>query len=59
MTLKMGPISGNVLSAYNQDQLTQTMIVEIPSQEPFKFRYKVSYNINGAIVNEMGEYPPA
>ena len=56
MTLKMGAISGNVLPAYNQDQLTQTMTVDIPTQEPFKFRYKISYNMNGAIVNEMGEY---
>jgi ADP-ribosylation factor-binding protein GGA len=56
MSIKMEPISGTTLSPYNQEQLTQTLKIENPNNEALRLRYKLQYNINGAIVNEAGEF---
>ncbi|KAL2914312.1 ARF-binding protein [Polyrhizophydium stewartii] len=59
MTLTMDKPSGSVLVPLNQAQITQSFAIANPTQAAVRLRYKVQYSINGAIVEEQGEYAPA
>ncbi|KAJ3208641.1 hypothetical protein HDU82_002175 [Entophlyctis luteolus] len=56
MQLNLQPISGTVLAPLNQAQIVQKMSIVNMSNEPLKVRFKVSYDVNGALVEESGEH---
>ncbi|KAJ3262559.1 hypothetical protein HK103_000088 [Boothiomyces macroporosus] len=56
MTVEMEPISSAVLAPLNQSPAAQVINIANPSKEPLRMRFKVQYAVNGAIVNENGEY---
>ncbi|KAI9350946.1 hypothetical protein BDR26DRAFT_851825 [Obelidium mucronatum] len=56
MQLTMQPLSGTVVPALNQSQVTQAMSIVNPTNEPLKLRFKLSYDLNGALVEETGEH---
>ncbi|TPX71443.1 hypothetical protein SpCBS45565_g00998 [Spizellomyces sp. 'palustris'] len=56
MTLNMEPASGTVLPPLNQGQVTQGMQIVNPNKEPLRMRFKLQYAVNGAVVNEQGDY---
>ncbi|KAI9093053.1 VHS domain-containing protein [Phlyctochytrium arcticum] len=64
MTLNMEPASGTVIAPLNQSQVLQGMQILNPqkpnpfddTQEQLRLRFKVQYAVNGAVVNEQGEY---
>ncbi|TPX53852.1 hypothetical protein PhCBS80983_g06134 [Powellomyces hirtus] len=56
MTLHMETASGTVVPPLNQSQVTQGMHIVNPAKEPLRLRFKVQYAVNGALVNETGEY---
>ncbi|KAJ3182723.1 hypothetical protein HDU87_008062 [Geranomyces variabilis] len=56
MTLHMETASGSVVPPLNTAQVTQGMHIMNPSKEPLRIRFKVTYAVNGAVVNETGEY---
>ncbi|KAJ3160697.1 hypothetical protein HDU86_000456 [Geranomyces michiganensis] len=56
MTLHMETASGTVVPPLNTSQVTQGMHIMNPSKEPLRIRFKVTYAVNGALVNETGEY---
>lgn len=56
MTLEMNPLSSSTLEPLNQSQATQSMMVTNTSIEPPKIRFKLHYSVNGAVVDEAGEY---
>ncbi|KAI8922909.1 VHS domain-containing protein [Entophlyctis helioformis] len=56
MTLAMDKASGSLLAPLNQAQITQNFSIENPSGEQIRLRYRVQYSLNGAIVNETGEF---
>ncbi|KAI8820394.1 VHS domain-containing protein [Fimicolochytrium jonesii] len=59
MTLHMETASGTLVPPLNQAQVTQGMHIVNPGKEPLRVRYKVQYAVNGAVVNEGGEYNEA
>ncbi|KAJ3076736.1 hypothetical protein HDU98_000616 [Podochytrium sp. JEL0797] len=56
MQLQLQPISGTVVDALNQSQVTQGMSVVNPTNEPLKMRFRISYEVNGALVEESGDH---
>ncbi|KAJ3276389.1 hypothetical protein HDV01_005012 [Terramyces sp. JEL0728] len=56
MTVEMEPISSAVLAPLNQSPTTQVFNVANPAKEPLRMRFKIQYGVNGAVVNENGEY---
>ncbi|KAJ3020640.1 hypothetical protein HKX48_000486 [Thoreauomyces humboldtii] len=56
MTLHMETASGNVIPPLNQSQVIQGMHIVNPAKEPLRIRYKVQYAVNGAMVNEQGDF---
>ncbi|KAJ3022083.1 UNVERIFIED_CONTAM: hypothetical protein HDU68_009329 [Siphonaria sp. JEL0065] len=56
MQLTMQPLSGNTVAALNQSQVTQALTVLNPTNEPLKVRFRLSYDLNGALVEETGEH---
>ncbi|KAJ8329891.1 ARF-binding protein [Batrachochytrium dendrobatidis] len=56
MTLTMDKPTGTTLAPLNQAQITQPFSISNPTMESVRLRFKIQYSINGATVNEMGEY---
>ncbi|KAJ3120124.1 hypothetical protein HK098_004868 [Nowakowskiella sp. JEL0407] len=56
MTLKMEPLSSTVIAPLNTAQTTQTMFVNNPTKDPVRLKFRVSYSVNGAVVEEQGEF---
>ncbi|ORY47350.1 VHS-domain-containing protein [Rhizoclosmatium globosum] len=64
MQLTMQPLSGTTVPPLNQAQVTQALKIVNPTsctdqvnmQDALKIRFKVSYDLNGADVEESGEY---
>ncbi|KAI8897573.1 VHS domain-containing protein [Globomyces pollinis-pini] len=56
MNVYLEPISTTTLPPFNQSQASQNIMINNPAKEILRLRFKVSYGINGAIVNEQGEY---
>lgn len=56
MTLQMEPLSGTVIPPFNTHQIIQNMQIANPTKDQLRIRFKLTYSVNGAIVNEQGEY---
>ncbi|KAJ3236196.1 hypothetical protein HDU78_004726 [Chytriomyces hyalinus] len=56
MQVKLLPLTGTTVAPLNQSQVTQTMSIVNPSNEALKLRFRVSYDLNGALVEESGEH---
>ncbi|KAJ3043112.1 hypothetical protein HDV00_005726 [Rhizophlyctis rosea] len=56
MTLRMDGLSGTTVAPLNQTQVKQSMQIGNPAKESLRVRFKVKYAVNGAEVNEQGEY---
>ncbi len=56
MTLKVGPLSSTVVPELNTSQVKQSINVGNPSKDKLRLRFKVSYTVNGAEVEESGVY---
>ncbi|KAJ3184347.1 hypothetical protein HDU85_001652 [Gaertneriomyces sp. JEL0708] len=56
MTLTMEPASANVVPPLNQAKTVQGMLITNPNKEPLRIRYKIQYAVNGAVVNEGGDW---
>ncbi|KAI8615358.1 hypothetical protein BC830DRAFT_1123169 [Chytriomyces sp. MP71] len=56
MQLTMQPLSGTTVPALNTAQVTQAMSIVNASNEPIKLRFKICYDLNGALVEESGEH---
>ncbi|KAJ3288008.1 hypothetical protein HDU79_005163 [Rhizoclosmatium sp. JEL0117] len=56
MQLTMQPLSGTTVPPLNQAQVIQALKIVNPTSDALKIRFKVSYDLNGADVEESGEY---
>ncbi|KAH6601385.1 hypothetical protein BASA50_001655 [Batrachochytrium salamandrivorans] len=48
--------SGTTLMPFNQAQITQAFSISNSTSECIRLRFKLQYSINGATVNEIGEF---
>ncbi|KAJ3219871.1 hypothetical protein HK099_004551 [Clydaea vesicula] len=56
MTLKLDPLSNTVLAPLNTSPATQSAQISNPKLEPIRMRFKVHYEVNGASVDETGDF---
>ncbi|KAJ3285252.1 hypothetical protein HK104_009580 [Borealophlyctis nickersoniae] len=56
MALKMDQLSGTTVAPLNQAQVTQALTISNPTKEILRLRFRVQYAVNGAQVNEQGDY---
>ncbi|KAI8853552.1 hypothetical protein BC829DRAFT_382317 [Chytridium lagenaria] len=57
MQLKLNPLSGTVIQPLNQAQVKQSLIIANATKATVKMKFKVAYQVNGAEVEESGDYP--
>jgi hypothetical protein len=55
MTLKIEPLSSTSVAALNSSPVTQKISIAGGGGE-FKLRFKTAYSVNGARVDESGEF---
>lgn len=55
MTLRIEPLSSTIVAPLNSKPVTQKISVETGGGE-FKLRFKTGYSVNGARVDEAGEF---
>ena len=56
MNLKMDKITGTTIISLNQSQVHQPFSIANPQNDAPRLRFRLQYKINGAVVNETGEY---
>ncbi|KAJ3309681.1 AP-1 complex subunit gamma-1 [Blyttiomyces sp. JEL0837] len=56
MDLKLMPMTATVIPALNQGQVFQQVTITNRQRENVRLRFKISYQVNGANVEETGEY---
>lgn len=57
MQLTMDTLSGNIVAPLNTSPVTQLLKIGNPTgDQKFKIRVKIGYSVNGARVDELGEY---
>ncbi|KAJ3102622.1 hypothetical protein HDU97_000406 [Phlyctochytrium planicorne] len=59
MQLKLNPLSGTTVAPLNQAQVKQSFGVSHATSKTIKLKFKLSYLVNGAEVEESGDYPAA
>ncbi|KAI8811026.1 VHS domain-containing protein [Cladochytrium replicatum] len=57
MKLRLDPLSSTNIAPLNTAQTTQTLRISNVINNEIRLRFKVSYAINGAVVEETGEHP--
>ncbi|KAH6562884.1 hypothetical protein BASA62_008885 [Batrachochytrium salamandrivorans] len=55
-TIAVPKPSGTTLMPFNQAQITQAFSISNSTSECIRLRFKLQYSINGATVNEIGEF---
>ena len=55
MTLSIEPLSSTTIAPLNTSPVTQKISV-VTGNASFKMRFKLSYSVNGARVDEGGEF---
>lgn len=56
MTMNIQPPSSKSIAALNVAPVTQSITIENSQKENLRFRFKLKYTLNGAEVNELGEF---
>jgi ADP-ribosylation factor-binding protein GGA len=54
----MEPATSSTVMALNQQPVYQMFFISNPQKEPCRLLFKVGYTVNGAQVNEMGDFTP-
>ncbi|KAJ3218968.1 hypothetical protein HDU67_003332 [Dinochytrium kinnereticum] len=57
MQLKLNPLSATVVAPLNQAQVKQSFVVTNATKSTMKLKFKVIYQVNGAEVEESGDFP--